>query len=481
MSLPPVVAPVQNDVLIDLEPDEVWKDDLRDRINQAFASMVQQVDTAYQGQIEGKSDHELGVLKLEHDQTMTNIRNFKEESFTIELERERQERRWVSGARMLPEWSNALVKEQHQILKSITGQIEMTKKSSQSNDSNEGPPQRPKTPTNVAKWNEVTQERKDRSMQGLERMIRDGRWRTNPSNSSGTPDHQVGNGSSKVTEIVDPEEEQRRTRQQEVFRHREQQILERKRQNKLKTFFSGFKSADSSKSSASSGASTVILASPTKEDTSMVALLPLLASSPSFPDSFDDAISNMAQEPQPLSALLEGQSIDGYPGSGTDPLNVNVYAFTVPKDNPNGVDASQSKQDLLKRKEEDISQREVAVGQREEELAKLEESISQREEQLRKREDEAIHRADKRQKELESKEQELLNLENELRAREKATSRTIEALTSRARNSLLRSILADTDYHRRLLKCVGSDAQTLLDAFQTPATRRWRFYPRRSY
>lgn len=108
---------------IDIEPDKVWKDGLRMRIEEGLQSMVDDAKKARDGEISKlrPNDTHREHLLREYDQAMTNIRDLAEEQFQIALERERQERRWLSGQAMLPQWDHALKSEQQEIMNRIKG------------------------------------------------------------------------------------------------------------------------------------------------------------------------------------------------------------------------------------------------------------------------------------------------------------------------------------------------------------------------
>lgn len=66
-----------------------------------------------------KYPNEAARLTEEHKQAVENINKLARESFTMAVSRERQERLWSSGGAMHPEWSNALIREQQDILDRI--------------------------------------------------------------------------------------------------------------------------------------------------------------------------------------------------------------------------------------------------------------------------------------------------------------------------------------------------------------------------
>ncbi|KAG6909005.1 hypothetical protein DXG01_002391 [Tephrocybe rancida] len=116
------------------------------------------------------------------------------------------------------------------------------------------------------------------------------------------------------------------------------------------------------------------------------------------------------------------------------------------------------------KKEETIKQREMQMVRREEVMMKREEEVKRKGEVVRRREEGILKKAwEPRQ-------------EGELQLREQATTSReaeLELLMIKTRESAtllkLRSIFVDVTarHYRRLLTCVGSDAQTILDTFQS--------------
>ncbi|KAF9455964.1 hypothetical protein BDZ94DRAFT_1276863 [Collybia nuda] len=106
---------------LDIEPDEQWKTNLRTRIEEGLKSMVQDAKDNMAAELRrapvGAEERER--LTQEYTDAMTNIRKLAAEAFQTELERERQERRWASGQAMLPQWSQALMEEQQDIMDRI--------------------------------------------------------------------------------------------------------------------------------------------------------------------------------------------------------------------------------------------------------------------------------------------------------------------------------------------------------------------------
>lgn len=105
----------------DVEPDEEWKSRLRNKIEENLASMVKEAKDSRDNQLREApvSAEDRERLTAEYKTAMNNIRQLAAEQFQIELDRERQERRWASGIPMNPHWTEALKQEQQTIMDGI--------------------------------------------------------------------------------------------------------------------------------------------------------------------------------------------------------------------------------------------------------------------------------------------------------------------------------------------------------------------------
>ena len=105
----------------DVEPDEEWKNRLRKEIEENLASMVKEAKDSRDHQLREApvSAEDRERLTMEYKTAMNNIRQLAAEQFQIELDRERQERRWASGIPMNPQWTEALKQEQQTIMDRI--------------------------------------------------------------------------------------------------------------------------------------------------------------------------------------------------------------------------------------------------------------------------------------------------------------------------------------------------------------------------
>ncbi|KNZ79992.1 Reticulocyte-binding protein 2 like protein, partial [Termitomyces sp. J132] len=114
----------------ELEPDKAWKDALRAKIEDGLSSMVEDAKKNYHSELgkETLPDARRESIIREFNETMNNMRKLAQDTFLVELERERQERRWAAGVNMIPSWNEALVQEQQDIMNRIKG----TRKDNQS-------------------------------------------------------------------------------------------------------------------------------------------------------------------------------------------------------------------------------------------------------------------------------------------------------------------------------------------------------------
>ena len=151
-SAPPPV-PTKHDPK-DLEPDEEWKTALKARIQNSLASLVSE---AKQNQLtelrKGVVSHETrDRLDKEYKAAMANIKSMASEQYEAELEKERNQRRWIAGEPTAPGWEKFFVAEQQLIMNSIkqtqtpTTPIDAAAISAQSTSKPSSPFPRPRTP-----------------------------------------------------------------------------------------------------------------------------------------------------------------------------------------------------------------------------------------------------------------------------------------------------------------------------------------------
>jgi hypothetical protein len=117
----PQVPPSRSSDAAEFEPDDEWKEHLKKKIEGELTSMVQaakdtQMEELKRGPISA-SDRDR--LEHEYQKAMKNIRTIADERYVVELNRERNQRRWIGGAPMDPRWVRVLHEEQEDILASI--------------------------------------------------------------------------------------------------------------------------------------------------------------------------------------------------------------------------------------------------------------------------------------------------------------------------------------------------------------------------
>lgn len=120
-SPPSTTPPSRSSDAAEFEPDDEWKEQLKKKIEGELTSMVQaakdtQTEELKRGPI---SPSDRDRLELEYQKAMKNIRTIADEQYVAELNRERNQRRWIGGAPMDPRWVRVLHEEQEDILASI--------------------------------------------------------------------------------------------------------------------------------------------------------------------------------------------------------------------------------------------------------------------------------------------------------------------------------------------------------------------------
>ncbi|KAG6907570.1 hypothetical protein DXG01_008407 [Tephrocybe rancida] len=187
---PPIPSPFLADIVAELEPDQAWKDALRAKIEDDMATMVTMVEDAknsLQSELNNGpvSEERREALNQEYQQTMHTLRALAQDTFRVELERERQERRWATGVGMTPTWNDALVQEQQDIMNRIKGtQSPSTTESPPARQLAEARPTRRAPPLPVTSpampddsdmaVQEPAEEHREASPRGLEHLLQEG-------------------------------------------------------------------------------------------------------------------------------------------------------------------------------------------------------------------------------------------------------------------------------------------------------------------
>ena len=119
-SPPSTTPPSRSSDAAEFEPDDEWKEQLKKKIEGELQSMVQAAKDTQREELKrpiSSSDRER--LEVEYQKAMKNILTIADEQYVAELNRERNQRRWVVGAPMDPRWGRVLHEEQEDILASI--------------------------------------------------------------------------------------------------------------------------------------------------------------------------------------------------------------------------------------------------------------------------------------------------------------------------------------------------------------------------
>ena len=106
---------------VDFEPDDAWKDELRKRIEEGFQSMVADKKDNYASELSKAPDtpEVRRLLDADYNQATQTIRGLALEQYKLELDRERNQRRWMAGIPMAPGWTQYFRQEQQDIMNSI--------------------------------------------------------------------------------------------------------------------------------------------------------------------------------------------------------------------------------------------------------------------------------------------------------------------------------------------------------------------------
>ena len=106
---------------VDCEPDSAWKENLRKRIEEGLQSMVDDAKENHARELSKAPDTREARMRLEadHKEVMKTINSLATEQYKLELDRERNQRRWTAGVPMTPGWSQFFHQEQQNIMNSI--------------------------------------------------------------------------------------------------------------------------------------------------------------------------------------------------------------------------------------------------------------------------------------------------------------------------------------------------------------------------
>jgi len=114
----PVYARQNNSDVNDLEPNEEWKTALHKRVEDDLRYMFADADNQRDVEL-AKAPLERDRITKEHSTAQAYIRTLAMEQYHYQLKKERNQRRWLAGLQVDPEWSEIFVKEQQQIMDKI--------------------------------------------------------------------------------------------------------------------------------------------------------------------------------------------------------------------------------------------------------------------------------------------------------------------------------------------------------------------------
>ena len=106
---------------VDCEPDDEWKQNLRKKIEEGLQSMVEDAGESHAIEmIKAPDTPEIRkLLEDDYEDAMQTIRNLAADQFKLELDLERNQRRWTAGVPLTPDWSRFIRQEQQNIMNNI--------------------------------------------------------------------------------------------------------------------------------------------------------------------------------------------------------------------------------------------------------------------------------------------------------------------------------------------------------------------------
>lgn len=105
-----------------VEPDEEWKVRLRRQIGENLQIMIDDTITAFETTLSQIPEDEITKrqqVNAEYTEAIYNVKRIAVEEYELEVERERQERRWTVEMVVPNGWSSALQREQQAIMQAI--------------------------------------------------------------------------------------------------------------------------------------------------------------------------------------------------------------------------------------------------------------------------------------------------------------------------------------------------------------------------
>ena len=100
----------------DFEPDEEWKTNLRQHIEDSLKPAVERLKREFDGKFKGLSPSDKPGAQTDYDNAIYDLRRTANEQYRQLLERERQERRLAAGEEIDEKWSEIFMREQQALL-----------------------------------------------------------------------------------------------------------------------------------------------------------------------------------------------------------------------------------------------------------------------------------------------------------------------------------------------------------------------------
>ena len=98
------------------EPDEGWKNNLRQRIETSHNPTADMLKRELNEKLKGLSPAEASKAEADYGHAMAVLRRTANDQYRQLLERARQELRWTAGEKPDEKWSETLIKEQQTLL-----------------------------------------------------------------------------------------------------------------------------------------------------------------------------------------------------------------------------------------------------------------------------------------------------------------------------------------------------------------------------
>ncbi|KAG6909009.1 hypothetical protein DXG01_002395 [Tephrocybe rancida] len=508
----------------DLEPDQVWKDALQEIIQNGMSPIVEEAERSLRTELDKRptSAERRRTFTLEYKQTMGILRDLAQDIFGVELERERQHRRWASGVDVAPDRREALAREQQSVIERIKGS-----QTAMSQRVGEAEPEL-----------SVARERRARSLKMLQRLEWRGIFPTQLTPDPLALEKELGEEKSSLIEEQEEDVAQVKENEEAAMWTKDVERKEHPHGPYMKRENGRLPPSEKEQLERDGSASTVRERQEKEHVKRMEEVVPLareggvqepldlekrekglgistirppIRRSSSSIQQPTGSASNAAS-PQIRRTSLPNNKVPIHRATASGPRRVSLTPDTgaTPLDSafphksmswassssPSAVSFALNQQ-LEEQRNQELELRETDMSKREEEFRRAEEALQQEEQDMRKqysrflkqergvkRKEEELRRRDE---ELERRKQEVLLTEEAARRKEQDLQQREQALRSRelqmtdkeggvtlvaamalksAISFKLRSIFLDVNAYKIFLQSTDADAQTILDAFQ---------------